>query len=96
MDSCWKINDLFDRWLFSNLEKSSSDECPNTLENNVEECFQDANLSSEDQPEGHSRIDVAAADVANALSNGGYSDAESKGYADKVCFGSHARSTPNL
>lgn len=74
------------------LEKSGADESPNTLEHDVEESLEDADLAAEDESEGDGRVDVAAGDVADALSDGGDGDAEGERDADDVGrVTSHAR-----
>lgn len=65
-------------------EKSSTDESTNALENDVEESLEDSDLAAEDEAEGDGRVDVAAGDVADALSDGGDGHAKGEGDADDV------------
>ena len=78
-------------------EKSSTDESTNALENDVEESFQDSDLAAEDEAEGNGRVDVAAGDVADALSDRRDGHAEGKGDADDVSsVATHARTASDL
>lgn len=78
------------------LEKSSPDESADTLEHDVEESLEDSDLASEDESEGDGRVDVAAGDVTDALSDRRDRHAEREGDADDVgSVASHARAASN-
>ncbi len=78
-------------------EKSSTDESTNALEHDVEKGLEDSNLAAEDEAEGDGRVDVAAGDVADALSDGRNGHTEGEGDADDVGgVTAHARSASNL
>ena len=83
--------------LVSYLEESSTDESSDALEDNVEECLEDSNLSSENQTERDGWIDMAAGNVTDALSDGRDCHTECESDANNVGgFTSHARTAANL
>ena len=81
----------------SYLEESSTDESSDALEDNVEECLEDSNLSSENQTERDGWIDMATGNVSDALCDGRDCHTKCEGDANNVSsFTSHARAAANL